>query len=174
MANKKKVISDFTKMMTKEQACYMFKVDQRTVTRWQNKDVDPFPQPTMDSNIAYYDLRDVMLWKVRQEVGRLTVGDDGEVIDYEKERARLTKAQADKAEHDNARLKREVAPIDVIGHVLSDVSAQLSSILGAIIMKLKNRCPELSATQLEVIKREIVKAQNAATKIKPNIEEYID
>lgn len=165
-------MGEFT--ITKRQAAYLLEVDERTLTRWQERADDPMPvkargkrgQPNL------YDPRELLRWKVRQELGRLTVDDDGQVIDYEKERARLTKEQADNTALRNAQLRRSLAPIAALEWALGRAGAQISAILDAIPLKVKRRVPKLTASEVEIIKREITKAQNMAARVVVDLDEY--
>jgi len=59
-------------------------------------------------------------------------------------------------------IRRETAPISVIESALGHVGARIAAILESIPAKVKRRLPKLTASEVEVIKREIIKAQNAA------------
>ena len=69
-------------------------------------------------------------------------------------------------------LERRNAPIDVIAWVLGQVSGQISPLLEAIPLKVSRRVPGLSATEIEIITREIIKAQNAAAAVTIKLDEY--
>lgn len=84
-------------------------------------------------------------------------------IDFFKARARLIKEQADAQELKNQIMREEVAPVTTLRDALARVCEQVNSILEAIPLKVKNRVPALKAKDVEIIKREIVKAQNAAS-----------
>lgn len=87
---------------------------------------------------------------------------------------RLTLAQADGQEIKNAQLRRELAPVALIEWVLGKAGAQISAILDALPMQLKKRNPKLTASNLETIRRDIVKAQNAAAHVTVDLDEYYD
>lgn len=93
-------------------------------------------------------------------------------IDYERERARLTREQADHTALKNAQLRRESAPIAVIEWTLGRVLAQAAATLDAIPVKVKRRLPKLSAAEIEIIKREIAKVRNLAARVQVDIDEY--
>lgn len=69
-------------------------------------------------------------------------------------------------------LERRNAPIDVIAWVLGQVSGQISALLESIPLKVSRRVPGLSATEIEIISREIIKAQNAAAAVTIKLDEY--
>lgn len=97
-----------------------------------------------------------------------------EQIDYELERARLTKEQADGQELKNAQTRRELAPVELIVWALNRFASQVCPLLEAIPQKVKRRIPSMTASQIEIIKRETVRAQNAASKITVDLNEYRD
>ena len=86
-------------------------------------------------------------------------------FDLRGERARLTKEQADSQQLKNSIAKKEVAPISIIEFALSNLAQQVSSILESLPLKIKKKSPHLSGREIEEIRREIVKAQNATSKI---------
>lgn len=90
---------------------------------------------------------------------------------YADETTRLKRALADKAEYEAARLRMELAPISTLSTVLGRVGARISAILETIPGKVKRRAPRLTAAEIEVIKKEIVKAQNAAAKVNIELDE---
>jgi terminase small subunit / prophage DNA-packing protein len=85
--------------------------------------------------------------------------------DYEAQRTRLTKEQADQLEMKNAVTRREQAPVALLQMALDEVAQRISSILGAIPSKVKKRVPSLTSGEMTNITREIIKAQNAASKV---------
>ncbi len=90
--------------------------------------------------------------------------DDPQFIDKEYEHARKLRADADAQEMKNAVTRRELAPVELLEWALASIAEQVNSILDSIPLKLKKRVPHLKAAELEIAKREIIKAQNAASK----------
>lgn len=105
---------------------------------------------------------------------------DAPLSDYEfirserEEKLRLTKAQAEGQEIKNAQLREELAPVDIIEWVIGKTGAQISAILDALPSQIKKRCPKLTASGIELIRREIVKAQNAAAHANIDLDEYYE
>ena len=62
----------------------------------------------------------------------------------------------------NALLRKEVAPIKVLEEAIGKVCAQISAILESIPVNVKRRNAKLEASDIEIIKEEIVKCQNIA------------
>ena len=89
---------------------------------------------------------------------------DGMVpLDYE--RWRKTKAEADSQEMKNLITQKNQAPVEMIYFAITNFAEQAKSIFESIPLKVKKKLPHLKSTEIEIIKREIVKIQNAATKI---------
>jgi len=168
------MITEFT--VNKQQATYMLDVTERSMTNWQNRKEDPLPikDKGKRGQSNSYDPQELVRWKVRQAVGKLTVNENGDLVDYEAERARLTKEQADGQSLKNAVTRRELAPVDMLEYALSNISEQVNSILESIPLKVKNRLPTLTAAEVEIIGREIIKAQNAASKVQLDFDRLED
>ena len=119
---------------------------------------------------------DVTANRVRHKITMMEKNRPAEIadgdIDYDLERARLTKEQADGQELKNAQARRELAPIDLIEWTLGRFAAQVCPLLEAIPQKVKRRVPSLKSAEVEIIKREIIKAQNMASKITVNVDAY--
>ena len=90
------------------------------------------------------------------------------------EKLRLTKAQADGQEIKNAQLRKELAPVQVIEWVVGKAGGQISALFDALPMQLKKRNPKLTAADIELVKRELAKAQNAAAQMTVDLDEYYE
>ena len=101
--------------------------------------------------------------------GRYSASD----LDLTEERARLARAQSERIEMENAVKRGELAPIDTLRDVLVPVVAQITAHLDAIPGKLKREAPHLTATDLEIVAREITRARNLAaeTRYEPNAQD---
>lgn len=93
---------------------------------------------------------------------------DREAPDTNKERARLLRAQADKAEMDNEVRKGELAPIEILKESLTDILRQHAAIYDSLPGEVKRNCPELSNKGVEIIKREVAKVRNIAADARIN------
>ena len=89
------------------------------------------------------------------------------------EQGELMKARTENLEADTAlkRLKEqqllgELAPINVLEWALASVCNQIGATLETLPAKLKRRLPQLNAADLEIIRKEIAKARNAAAAIR--------
>ena len=117
---------------------------------------------------SFYTVSDVLLNREQklldQMGGHNNPEGDQEFIDKDFEYARKLRADADAQEMKNAVTRRELAPVDLLEWALASIAEQINSILDSIPLKLKKRVPHLKAAELEIAKREIIKAQNAASK----------
>ena len=124
--------------ITKSAISYAFDVDERTVSRWQDRSGDPLPiaiqRRTKEGN--QYDLRAVIEWAQRQALADISVGDDGQVYNYEAERARLTKAQADKTELEVSEKRGLVLNAETVRNTWSDLISSARAKLMALPTKV--------------------------------------
>ena len=96
--------------VTKGVVSIMLNVDSRTIERWEKHDGDPLPVAIKGGggHPHQYDLAAIHSWSVRQHLADIQANDDGELYDYETERARLTHEQADKVELEVEQLRGEL------------------------------------------------------------------
>ena len=59
-------------------------------------------------------------------------------------------------------------PVDTLRDVMANVAAQIGAIMDAIPVRLKREAPHLTATDIEIVKREIAAAMNAASRVRYN------
>ena len=93
---------------------------------------------------------------------------DNDTYDLVEERGRLAHFQANAQDLKNQVTERSMAPVVLVELAMERLGTEIKSILQAIPLKLKKRVPHLKASEIEIVKREIVKVQNAASKIKIN------
>src|SRR5688500_1806228 len=94
---------------------------------------------------------------------------DGEAaIDKEREEARLKKEQADHFEFKNAKLRKELLPIDEVSRVWSEQIAEVRSGMLAVVSRVRQRV-SLSAEDASVLDREI---RDAMTRLADGIDLY--
>jgi phage terminase Nu1 subunit (DNA packaging protein) len=128
---------------------------------------------------AFYLVSDVLANRLQRQAAKqqqtAEPATDLELTRSEREeKLRLTKAQAEGQELKNAQLRKELAPVDVIEWVIGKAGGQISAILDALPSQLKKRNPKLTASNIETIRREIVKAQNAASQMTVDLDEYYE
>lgn len=110
---------------------------------------------------AFFLVEDVVENRLARFIPDDDESDNLEGANYDREKTRLTKEQADAQALKNKIARRESAPILLITTAISRASAQAGAILGSVKLNVKRALPHLKAAELEVIEREIVKAQNA-------------
>ena len=81
---------------------------------------------------------------------------DGELAT---ERARVSRATADKIEMANAITRREYAPVSVLEVVLGDVARRVSTRLDAMVPQIKRRLPDINASALAMIAAEVAECR---------------
>jgi len=155
-------------LLTRDQVGRALEVTGRTLTRYAQRDDDPLTpvRPGGPQQAAGYDPADVVRWAIRQELAKLqqAAGND-DAIDYHHERARLTKAQADYQEIRNREARGELARVELIAFALANFGSQCAAILETLPGKIKRLVPSLSSEDVNEVRAEIVKAQNAAARI---------
>lgn len=162
------------KKINKTELAAMLGVTQKTITSYQSQGLPFQSNERGKSNI--YDTEEVIKWFIDREIAR-RYGDPGqatEKLDREYEQARYSKAQADGKEIENAIKRGELAPVDFLTDVLSHVASQIAAVLDSIPQKVKRRVPKLTASEVEIVKREIIKAQNAAARMDTNLEKLVE
>lgn len=159
------------KIVSQQELAELFGKSVKTITSWQKDGTDPMPCEFHGrrGKSNQYDTEKCIGWYVRRELSKLNVTNHGEVLDLETERTRLAKAQADAYEIKNAISRNESIEINAVGDAIADVMSSVASILDSIPLKVKNRVPSLTASELEIVTREIVKCRNAASKLRFNV-----
>jgi terminase small subunit / prophage DNA-packing protein len=112
---------------------------QPTLTTWQKQGM-PIHVAGTRGQENLYDTVEVIDWLIRRSLEKVVVGDDGEAINYEAERARLTKAQANHEELKVEVLKGELIRAEVVERVQ-----------GGMVSSFRARClslPTKAAPQL--------------------------
>lgn len=111
--------------VTKAVVAAALDVDARTVSRYQGQSTDPLPVAVVGKRGTphQYDIGAVVKWAIRQKLDELQAGQNGQVIDFNKERARLTQQQADKVTLENAQLRATLLPIEMVVSTWSEMIA---------------------------------------------------
>jgi len=81
------------------------------------------------------------------------------------ETARLNRLRGDRVEHDLSIDKGESASMEILAWALSRIAELINSVLDSLPLRLKKRCPKLTARDIETIRRVIVKLQNEISEI---------
>ena len=131
--------------------CEALDVAPVTIKSWMNRDIDPLPvHRSGRRGIANrYDLGLCVAWLVRQKVGEVTGGaDEDGPLDYNLERAKLTKAQRLHTELQSEVLRGNLIPKDdVVAGVGRLVSAARSRLLS---IPMRFAAQAVSMTEAEI------------------------
>ena len=117
-------------LVTKPAVALMFGVDERTVVRWQKDKTDPLPVAVRGSRGVphQYDLAALLSWDRRRHMAETG---DGQVYDFQKEKARLTHSQAEKAALEVAQIRGELIPAEIVAETWTESIINMRSrILG--------------------------------------------
>ena len=121
---------------------------------------------------SFYVIADILKNRLDHQAENLKEAyEDTDASELERERIRLTRAQADSLELKNEIARGEVAPIELLTFTASNAGTQIAAILGSVPLNIKRQIPRLTSTEIETIKREIVKAQNVAAQITIDFDE---
>lgn len=153
------------------QVRHMLGVSDRMVQKYLNLEQDPLPVYSRSRGGSVggghkYNIQDVFEWGIRyrfkDQMANTGDGDEQVMYNPKAEQARLHKEKADGEAIKNLILRREYAPVSLLGDSLSDLAGQVNAILGALPSQLKLRFSWLTGAQINLIRTEVVKAQNQA------------
>ncbi len=149
--------------LDQDQVSAIMGMSSMTVSRRQRDSLDPLPMISGGrgrGNKAQYDPAEFGRWLKRQ----WTQQEDS--LDLERERALNLQADTALKKLKEQQLLGELAPINVLEWALSSVCSQIGATLETLPAKLKRRLPQLNAADLEIIRKEIAKARNAAASVR--------
>ena len=177
MASKKKPNKPLDSWIPRKKICLSLGISTQAFDNWN------VPQAGKLGRESFYTLDDI----IANREARLAARHADEVkglhaaIDdatggslAEKEKLLLTREQRIGQELKNAQTRRELAPVSVIDWTLSKVGSQIAAILESIPMKVKKLLPKLTAAEIEHVRREVIKAQNAAARVTVDLDEYYE
>ncbi len=155
--------------VNKTQLAQILKVTPQTLTVWQKQVDDPLPIHVKGKNgqSNQYDLAEAVAWLVRHEVNKLVVNADGEFIDYNAERARLTKEQADGQALKNEKIRANLISVNAAITLFLEITSVATTKLDSARADVKNRMPELTNAQYNTITRIYDDARNAIADVSP-------
>ena len=109
--------------------------------------------------------------RIRPSVGGNTTDRQGDGnSDTNAERARLLKAQADKAEMDNEERRGNIASVDILRDAIIEVATQVNAKFDALPNEIKRNVPDISAKGIELVKRTVAEVKNTVSEIRLNVE----
>ena len=156
------------KIVNKQELAEILGKSETTLTTWQKNGM-PIKFEAKRGQPNQYDTEAVIAWWLRRDISKLTVGGDGEVLDYEAERARLTHHQANKTEMEAAVMRGDLIPADTVQQVQADMVGRCRARLLAIPTKAAHQMlglDDLSEAQ-DVLKQNIYEALRELADYRP-------
>jgi phage terminase Nu1 subunit (DNA packaging protein) len=127
----------------------IFGVTTRTIDTWQKEGL---PVVAVPGRPCQFDTVKAIEWRLAK-IGAA----DGEDLDYNREKARLTKAQADKAEMEAEELRENLIPADEVAKEWGDICATIRTRLLAIPTKLAHKLANIrKISEAEELLREAI------------------
>lgn len=156
-------------LVNKTKLSQILDVSQQTLTNWQNLKNDPMSVHAKGKNgqANQYSLSAVIQWRIRYEVNKLVTNPNGEVVDYEAERARLTKEQADGQALKNEKIRANLISVSAAIAVFMEISSIATNRLDSARAEIKTKVPGLSDAQYRTINRIYDDARNAIADVSP-------
>ncbi|WP_160153334.1 terminase small subunit [Microbulbifer sp. ALW1] len=159
-------------LLNQRQMCESLSVTAPGFARWG---VEPTERV---GNQAFYSVRDVVDNRVAAALDRQKLErpdpDDGDGLNPVLEQARLAKERADGLALKNKQARGELIPVEIAGPLFGKIASEMAAVLDALEAKIKRRVPSLTATDMEFIKAERVRAQNAAADVDRLLDELLD
>lgn len=122
------------KLVNKQELAEILEKSERTLTTWQKNGM-PIKIDANRGASNQYDTADVIDWLISREMSKLTSNEEGQYLDYEAERARLTHHQANKTELEAAVLKGKLIPAETVELVQGDMVGSFRAKILAIPTK---------------------------------------
>ncbi|MBD3100557.1 terminase small subunit [Escherichia coli] len=119
---------------------------------------------------AFYDVASVIDNRISNAINQIT-NDKGEIDDDQllRVRIRLLTAQAEAQELKNDRDRGDVIDTEFCMYALSKLASQISSIMDSLPLTMQRSFPQMTPAMLDGLKKEVVRACNACTKLDENI-----
>lgn len=154
-------------LLTRDQAAALLGVTARQLQRYASGDDPLVPAvPGGHGKPTLYAPETVGQWLIRRELAKLQkAAGHHDPIDFDRERARLVKAQADQVELKNAITRREVARVELLTFAAADAGQRIAAVLGTVKGRIKRAMPSLNNQALHEIEQLVVECQNAASQI---------
>lgn len=158
--------------LNKRQACESLGITSTAFDKWK---VEPVARR---GNSNYYDARSLVDNRVESALRRQQLERpdpmDGCELNPVAEQARLAKEKADAQSLKNQQARGELIPAEIAGPLFGKIASEMAAVLDALEANIKRRVPSLTATDMEFIKAERVRAQNAAAEVDRLLEELTD
>lgn len=160
------------RLVNREELAGWFGVDPGTITEWRKQGL-PRQSAAAGRGGDTYDSEAVIEWYSQWRAQSLAIDDDGKVIDFDKERARLTKEQADKAAMANALQRGKLVDAERAAMLWANVLVNCKTRLLSIPTKaapLVIGCKTMPQAR-DVIERFVVEALNDLVSTDPTADQ---
>lgn len=122
------------KYVNKSELAEILGKSERTLTTWQKNGMPISVDGGGRGYANTYDTAEVIDWLLRNELEK-HLNTDQQVLDYDYERARLTHNQANKVEMENAVMRGDLIPAELVEDVQNDMIGRARARLLAIPTK---------------------------------------
>lgn len=73
----------------------------------------------------------------------------------------------------NAGLRQRLGPISIINDLLAKCASSINAILDSLALTMKRKIPRLTAKEVEIVRAEVAKAQNAIADVEVDVEQAV-
>ena len=172
-------------ILNKKQVATMFGVTEKTITTWEKQAKHPMPHTsTRRGTPNEYKLDEIIRWAAMHQCphdwyvnGKIPFDKDPEemedpgeevvgMLNYNREKARLTKEQADATAIKNEMLRGTLIVKEDVVKVGIPIAQEIRSRLDAVPNKIKKELPHLGSHEFLTIKKILIEAMNAASRFK--------
>lgn len=119
------------KVVSLTDLCEILGVVPMTISRLEERGF-PCIERGSGRNPSKYDTQECIQWLIKHEMRKLTQTPDGQFLNYEEERARLTREQADKVAMENEQRRQRLVDSDDVGmhwgKIISNAKTRLLAI----------------------------------------------
>lgn len=147
-------------------------VSENTITNWLEEGLPRARAAERRGQSDEYDVAETIRWRLAREAGKGAIDEDGQLINVDAERARLTKEQADKVAMENEVRRGRLVDAEHVAalwaNTLTNVKNRMLGIptRAAPLVIGRKAVPEVR----EIIKRFIVEALNELSAADPTVD----
>jgi phage terminase Nu1 subunit (DNA packaging protein) len=128
------------RLLTREDLAIAFRVSPLRITKWQGAGL-PVKIRGTRGRASLYDLADVIAWRLQSEITRLGLN-NGAAVNLETERARLARAQSERAELDLEVKRGQVLDAGDVERVWLSLTSAMKEKLLALPRASAARCAQ--------------------------------
>lgn len=140
------------KIVDRQELAEIFDAGLSTIKGWEDAGMPRHAIKSGARNILY-DTAACIKWRVSREIDSGKVSDNGKVLDFQLERARLTKWQADEREIKTKILRSEVIPADLVLRETANILRSFRSRALSLPSKIRARSSAIDDSDFEDIER---------------------